>query len=92
VDVYAKHREFTASALVLCSAGMVDNYTVVERISASLLLGTRCTIGDDVLFLLPFNGLKAIIAGLSTRGLGIDPRPNHVGFVLDKVAVGQTFL
>jgi hypothetical protein len=73
---------------------MGDNYIVVERISApTFLLGTHCTIGDDVLsFRLPINGLKAIIAGLSTRRLGIDPRPNHVGFVVDKVAAGQIFL
>jgi hypothetical protein len=50
------------------------------------------TIWDEVLFRLPVNGLKAIIAGLSTRGLGIHPRPNHVGFVAEKVAAGQIIL
>jgi hypothetical protein len=77
---------------VLCSAGIGDNYVMVERIRASFLLGTRCTIGGDVFFRLPVNGLKAIIASLSTLGLVIDPRPNHVGFVVDKVAAGQIFL
>jgi hypothetical protein len=65
---------------------------MVEKISATFLLGTRCTIGNDTLFRLPVNDLKATIVGLSTLGLGIDPRPNHVGFVVDKVAAGQIFL
>jgi len=85
-------RKFTAWALVLCSAGMGDNYVLLESKSASFLVGTRYTIGDDVLFRLPVNDLKAIIAGLSTRGLGIDPRQNHVGFVAENVAAGQIFL
>jgi hypothetical protein len=36
--------------------------------------------------------LRWLVAGLSTRRPGFDPRSVHVGFVVDKVALGQVFL
>jgi hypothetical protein len=33
--------------------------------------------------------LRRLVTGLSRRRLGIDPRPVHVGFVVDKVALGR---
>jgi hypothetical protein len=35
--------------------------------------------------------LGQLVAGLSPRRPGFDPRPVHVGFVVDKVALGQVF-
>jgi hypothetical protein len=32
-----------------------------------------------------------LVAGLSPRRTGFDPRSVHVGFVVDKVALGQVF-
>jgi hypothetical protein len=52
---YTKQKIFTASALVLCSAGMGDNYVEVERINTwSFFLG-HSTIGDVLSFRLPVN-------------------------------------
>jgi hypothetical protein len=34
---------------------------------------------------------KRLVAGLSPRRLGIDPGSVNVGFVVDKVALGQVF-
>jgi hypothetical protein len=36
--------------------------------------------------------LRRLVAGLSPRRLGFDPGSVHVGFVLDKVVLGQVFL
>jgi hypothetical protein len=36
--------------------------------------------------------LRRLVAGLSLRRPGFDPVSIHVGFVVDKVAVGQIFL
>jgi hypothetical protein len=35
--------------------------------------------------------LKWSVAGFPQRRLGLEPRPGHVGFVVDKVALGQVF-
>jgi hypothetical protein len=35
--------------------------------------------------------LRRLVAGLSPRRYGFDPWSFHVGFVLDKVALGQVF-
>jgi hypothetical protein len=35
--------------------------------------------------------LRRLIAGLSSRRPGLIPRPVHVGFVVDTVALGQVF-
>jgi hypothetical protein len=35
--------------------------------------------------------LRRLVAGLTPRRLGLDPGSVHVGFVLDKVALGQVF-
>jgi hypothetical protein len=35
--------------------------------------------------------LRALVAGLSPRRPGFDLGPVHVGFVVDKVALGQVF-
>jgi hypothetical protein len=35
--------------------------------------------------------LRRLVAGLSPRRLGFDPGLVHVGFVVDKVALGQVF-
>jgi hypothetical protein len=35
--------------------------------------------------------LRRLVAGLSPKRPGIDPGSVHVGFVLDKVALGQVF-
>jgi hypothetical protein len=36
--------------------------------------------------------LRRLVAGLSPRRPGLDPRSVHVRFVVDKVALGQVFL
>jgi hypothetical protein len=36
--------------------------------------------------------LRRLAAGLSPRRPGFDPRSVHVGFVVDKVVLGQVFL
>jgi hypothetical protein len=36
--------------------------------------------------------LRRLVAGLSPRRPGFDPGSVHVGFVVDKVALGQVFL
>jgi hypothetical protein len=36
--------------------------------------------------------LRQLVAGLSPRRPGFDPGSAHVGFVVDKVALGQVFL
>jgi hypothetical protein len=36
--------------------------------------------------------LRRLVAGLPPRRPGFDPGPDHVGFVVDKVALGQVFL
>jgi hypothetical protein len=36
--------------------------------------------------------LRRLVAGLSPRRTGFDPGSVHVGFVVDKVALGQVFL
>jgi hypothetical protein len=36
--------------------------------------------------------LRRLVAGLSLRRPGFDPGSFHVGFVVDKVALGQVFL
>jgi hypothetical protein len=36
--------------------------------------------------------LRSLVAGLSPRRPGFAPRSIHVGFVMDKVALGQVFL
>jgi hypothetical protein len=36
--------------------------------------------------------LKSLVAGLSPRRTGFAPGSIHVGFVVDKVALGQVFL
>ena len=36
--------------------------------------------------------LRPLVAGLSPRTPGFDPGSVHLGFVVDKVAVGQVFL
>jgi hypothetical protein len=35
--------------------------------------------------------LRRLVAGLSPRRRGFDPRSVNVGFVVDKVAMGQVF-
>jgi hypothetical protein len=35
--------------------------------------------------------LRRLVAGLSARRAGFDPGSVHVGFVVDKVALGQVF-
>jgi hypothetical protein len=35
--------------------------------------------------------LKQLVAGFSPRRLGFDPGSGQVGFVVDKVALGQVF-
>jgi hypothetical protein len=35
--------------------------------------------------------LRRLVAGVSPRRAGFDPKPVHVGFVVDKVAVEQIF-
>jgi hypothetical protein len=35
--------------------------------------------------------LRRLVAGLPPRRSGFDPGPVHVGFVVDKVALGQVF-
>jgi hypothetical protein len=35
--------------------------------------------------------LRRLVAGLSPRRLGFDPGSVHVGFVVDKVVLGQVF-
>ena len=34
---------------------------------------------------------RRLVAGISPRRPGFDPGPVHVGFMLDKVALGQVF-
>jgi len=36
--------------------------------------------------------LRRSVAGFSPQGPGFDPRPVHVTFVVDKVALGQLYL
>jgi len=36
--------------------------------------------------------LSWLVAGLSPQWFGLNPRPDHVGFVVDKVALGQVFM
>jgi hypothetical protein len=36
--------------------------------------------------------LRRLVAGLSPRRPGFNPGPVHVGFMVDKVALGQVFL
>jgi hypothetical protein len=36
--------------------------------------------------------LRQLVAGLSPRRPGLDPGSVHVGFVVDKVTLGQVFL
>jgi hypothetical protein len=36
--------------------------------------------------------LRQLVAGLSLQRAGFDPGSFHVGFVVDKVALGQVFL
>jgi len=51
----------------------------------------RCVnISDLTVGLCRLQELK--LAGLSPRGPGFDPRPVSVGFMPDKVALGQVFL
>jgi hypothetical protein len=35
--------------------------------------------------------LKWLVAGFPSRRPGFEPRSGHVGFVVDKVALGQVF-
>ena len=35
--------------------------------------------------------LRRLVASLQTRAPGFDPRSVHVGFLVDKVALGQVF-
>ena len=39
----------------------------------------------------PLPRLSRLVAGLSSRRPGFDPKPVHVGFLVDKVAFGQVF-
>jgi hypothetical protein len=36
--------------------------------------------------------LRQLVAGFSSRSPGFAPGPVHMGFVVDKVALGQVFL
>jgi hypothetical protein len=39
----------------------------------------------------PCHGSGGLVAGLSPQRLGFYPRPVHVGFVVDKMVLGQGF-
>jgi hypothetical protein len=53
--------------------------------------GSRITWGNSRL-LLAVPWLRRLVAGLPPRRPGFDPASIHVGFVVDKVALGHVFL
>jgi hypothetical protein len=76
--------------------GDFKTYRIVKLVVGSFGLDsvilTESSIPElGVTLLLAVPWLRRLVAGLSPRRPRFDPRPVHLGFVVDKVALGQVF-
>jgi hypothetical protein len=82
------------SSAIENAAASTNRVDVLPSHTVSHLIFTALIITDIIGI---FDGSKAVqwlrrlVAGLSPRRPGFDPGPVHVGFVVDKVALGQVF-
>jgi hypothetical protein len=78
-------------------AGYIEDYVQILKMAAELTLSNivhvnRVETRGNYMYHLAVPWLRSLVAGLSPRRPGFAPGSIHVGFVVDKVGLGQVFL